>query len=192
MERLKQQVKFIEETEKLKAVARFNRTVDGRFENSAEHSWQAAFAANLLYEYYPEKLDMRKVTLMLILHDLGEIYAGDTWAFDEKGKGISHFNEEKSIEKSLMLLPTDQHRSMKSLWNEFECGESAEAKYARVIDALVPLISHLAVSEDGYNPDRLTSERVREKKLFIKEESPELWELTKELIRVSKEKGLYL
>ena len=108
MERLKKQAKFIEEIEKLKAVTRFNRTIDGRFENSAEHSWQVAFVSNLLYEYYPQKLDMGKVTLMLLLHDLGEIYAGDTWVFDEKGKSISHFNEERSIEKSLGILPDDQ------------------------------------------------------------------------------------
>ena len=81
---------------------------------------------------------------------------------------------------------------MKKVWIEFECGESAEAKYARIIDALVPLINHLVVSEDGYNPDRITSEKVREKKMFIKEESLELWELAKELIQLSKEKGLYL
>ena len=192
MERLKKQAKFIEEIEKLKAVTRFNPTIDGRFENSAEHSWQVAFVSNLLYEYYPQKLDMGKVTLMLLLHDLGEIYAGDTWVFDEKGKSISHFNEERSIEKSLGILPDDQYQNMKKVWIEFECGESAEAKYARIIDALVPLINHLVVSEDGYNPDRITSEKVREKKMFIKEESLELWELAKELIQLSKEKGLYL
>lgn len=191
MERLHQQVQFAEELEKLKAVTRFNRTVDGRFENSAEHSWQAALVSNLLYESYPQKLDMGKVTLMLLVHDLGEIYAGDTWVFDEKGKSVSHSNEERSIEKSLGILPADQSQSLKGLWLEFEGGTSAEAKYARIVDALVPLINHLAVSEEGYNPDGLTAEKVREKKRFIQEDAPELWALAEELIQQSKEKGLY-
>ncbi|MFA6939528.1 MAG: HD domain-containing protein [Clostridiaceae bacterium] len=192
MERISKQVNFVEEIEKLKKVTRFNRTMDGRFENSAEHSWQAAFVSSLFQEYYPKKLDMEKVMLMLLLHDLGEIYAGDTWVFDEKGKAFSHSNEEKSIEKSLGMLPTDQYQSMKKLWLEFETGDSAVAKYARVIDALVPLINHFIVSEDGYNPNNISSEMVLKKKKFIEEESPELWELTKELIQLSKKKGLYL
>ena len=192
MERLEKQVKFVEELEKLKAITRFNRTVDGRFENSAEHSWQAAFAANLLYEYYPSKVDIGKATLMLLLHDLGEIYAGDTWVFDDEGKALSYQNEEKSIEKSLGILPVDQYNSMKKLWTEFERGNSAEAKYARIIDAIVPLINHLVVSEDGYNPDRVTAEKVREKKAFIKEAAPALWPTVEELIQLSKERGLYL
>ena len=191
MERLEKQVKFIEELEKLKAITRFNRTVDGRFENSAEHSWQVAFVAHLLHEYYPSKIDIGKATLMLLLHDLGEIYAGDTWVFDEAGRTLSYQNEEKSIDKSLGMLPVDQYHRMKDIWTEFECGESAEAKYARIIDALVPLINHLVVSEDGYNPDRITSEKVREKKVFIKEDAPDLWPLVEELIHLSKEKGLY-
>ena len=78
------------------------------------------------------------------------------------------------------------------MWIEFECGESAEAKYARIIDALVPPINHLIVSERGYNPDQITSEKVFAKKMFIKKESPEFWELAKGLIQLSKEKGLYL
>ena len=104
MERLKKQAKFIEEIEKLKAVTRFNRTIDGRFENSAEHSWQVAFVSNLLYEYYPQKLDMGKVTLMLLLHDLGEIYAGDTWVFDEKGKSILKHSESINVDMSDSLI----------------------------------------------------------------------------------------
>ena len=84
MSNLSNSVDFIKEIEKLKSVTRFNRTLDGRFENSAEHSWQGAIAAIVLQDYYPEKLDMEKVISMLLIHDLGEIYAGDTWVFDDK------------------------------------------------------------------------------------------------------------
>ena len=192
MSNLKHSVDFIKEIEKLKSVTRFNRTLDGRFENSAEHSWQGAIAAMVLQDYYPEKLDMEKVTSMLLIHDLGEIYAGDTWVFDDEKKVHSHDRELESIEKTMSLLPEDKYLNMKNLWLEFEKGQSAEARYARVIDVLVPLINHLKVSELNYNPDNISAEMVLDKKKFIKSESEELWKLTEDLIQESVERGLYL
>ena len=191
MRNLKNSVDFIKEIEKLKAVTRFNRTLDGRFENSAEHSWQGAIAAMVLQDYYPEKLDMEKVIPMLLIHDLGEIYAGDTWVFDDERKVHSHDRELESIEKTMSLLPEEKYLNMKNLWLEFEKGQSAEARYARVIDALVPLINHLEVSEFNYNPDNISADMVLEKKKFIKSESGELWKLTEDLIQESVERGLY-
>ena len=191
MSNLKNSVDFIKEIEKLKSVTRFNRTLDGRFENSAEHSWQGAIAAIVLQDYYPEKLKMEKVISMLLIHDLGEIYAGDTWVFDDEKKVHSHDRELESIEKTMSLLPEEKYLNMKNLWLEFEKGQSAEARYARVIDALVPLINHLEVSEFNYNPDNISADMVLEKKKFIKSESEELWKLTEDLIQESVEKGLY-
>ncbi|WP_049508828.1 HD domain-containing protein [Streptococcus pseudopneumoniae] len=191
MSNLKHSVDFIKEIEKLKSVTRFNRTLDGRFENSAEHSWQGAIAAMVLQDYYPEKLDMEKVTSMLLIHDLGEIYAGDTWVFDDEKKLHSHDRERASIEKTMSLLPEEKYLNMKNLWLEFEKGQSSEARYARVIDALVPLINHLEVSEFNYNPDNISADMVLDKKKFVKSESEELWKLTEELIQESVEKGLY-
>ena len=191
MSNLKHSVDFIKEIEKLKSVTRFNRTLDGRFENSAEHSWQGAIAAMVLQDYYPEKLDMEKVTTMLLIHDLGEIYAGDTWVFDDEKKLHSHDRELASIEKTMSILPEEKYLNMKNLWLEFEKGYSAEARYARVIDALVPLINHLEVSEFNYNPDNISADMVLEKKNFIKSESEELWKLIEDLIQESVEKGLY-
>ena len=191
MSDLNQIVGFIKEIEKLKSVTRFNRTLDGRFENSAEHSWQSAIAAMVLQDYYPEKLNMEKVMFLLLIHDLGEIYAGDTWVFDDEKKLHSHDRELASIEKTMSLLPEATYVNMKNSWLEFEKGQSPEARYARVIDALVPLINHLEVSEVNYNPDHIRSEMVLEKKNFIKSESKELWKLTEELVQESVEKGLY-
>ena len=191
MSNLKHSVDFIKEIEKLKSIIRFNRTLDGRFENSAEHSWQGAIAAMVLQDYYPEKLDMEKVTSMLLIHDLGEIYAGDTWVFDDEKKLHSHDRELASLEKTMSLLPEEKYLNMKNLWLEFEKGQSSEARYARVIDALVPLINHLEVSEFNYNPDNISADMVLEKKKFIKSESEELWKLTENLIQESVEKGLY-
>ena len=185
-------VDFIKEIEKLKSVTRFNRTLDGRFENSAEHSWQSAMASIVLQDYYPEKLNMEKVISMLLIHDLGEIYAGDTWVFNDEKKVHSHDRELESIEKTMRILPEEKYLNMKNSWLEFEKGQSAEARYARVIDALVPLINHLEVSELNYNPDNISSDMVLEKKKFIKDESEELWKLTEELVKESVEKGIYL
>ena len=192
MSNLNKTVDFITEIEKLKSVTRFNRTLDGRFENSAEHSWQGAIAAMVLQDYYPERLNMEKVMSMLLIHDLGEIYAGDTWVFDDEKKLHSHDRELESIEKTMSILPEEKYLNMKNSWLEFEKGQSAEARYARVIDALVPLINHLEVSELNYNPDHISSEMVLEKKKFIKDESEELWKLSEELVQKSVEKGLYL
>ena len=191
MSNLKHSVDFIKEIEKLKAVRRFNRTLDGRFENSAEHSWQGAIAAMVLQDYYPEKLNMEKVIPMFLIHDLGEIYAGDTWVFDDEKKLHSHDRERASIEKTMSILPEEKYLQMKNLWLEFEKGQSTEARYARVIDALVPLINHLEVSEFNYNPDNISADMVLEKKNFIKSESEELWKLIEDLIQESVEKGLY-
>ena len=192
MGNLNNTVNFVKEIEKLKSVTRFNRTLDGRFENSAEHSWQCAIASIVLQDYYPEKLNMEKVISMLLIHDLGEIYAGDTWVFDDKKKVHSHDRELESIKKTMSILPEEKYLNMKKSWLEFEKGQSAEARYARVIDALVPLINHLEVSELNYNPDNISSDMVLEKKKFIKGESKELWKLAEELVKKSVEKGLYL
>lgn len=192
MSELSNIVDFIKEIEKLKSVIRFNRTLDGRFENSAEHSWQSAMASIVLQDYYPEKLNMEKVISMLLIHDLGEIYAGDTWVFNDEKKVHSHDRELESIEKTMRILPEEKYLNMKNSWLEFEKGQSAEARYARVIDALVPLINHLEVSELNYNPDNISSDMVLEKKKFIKGESKELWKLTEELVKESVEKGIYL
>ena len=192
MSNLNNEVNFIKEIEKLKSVTRFNRTLDGRFENSAEHSWQSAIAAIVLQDYFSEKLNIEKVVSMLLIHDLGEIYAGDTWVFDDRKKAHSHDRELESIKKTMSILPEEKYLDMKNSWLEFEKGQSAEARYARVIDALVPLINHLEVSELNYNPDNISSDMVLEKKKFIKDESKVLWQLTEELVKESVEKGLYL
>ena len=188
MSNLNQVVDFIKEIEKLKTVTRFNRTLDGRFENSAEHSWQCAIASMVLQEFYPEKLNIENVISMLLIHDLGEIYAGDTWVFDDKNKVHSHDRELESINKTMSILPEETQLNMKNSWLEFETGQSFEARYARVIDALVPLINHLEVSEPNYNPDNIRADMVLEKKKFIKDESEELWKLTEELVKESVKK----
>lgn len=193
LERLQQQLAFTNELEKLKATHRNNRTLDAyRFENSAEHSWQGALIALVFREYIPEEVNLEKVMSMLLIHDLGEIYAGDTFIFDDVGKSDSYDRELDSLKISLEKLPLDQQDSFLELWREFETGISIEAKYARVLDALVPLLNHLEVAQPHDNPHGLTKSQVIAKKSFIKETSESLWELAQEVIDQSVAKGLYL
>lgn len=193
LKRLQQQLAFTNELEKLKATRRNNRTLDAyRFENSAEHSWQGALMALVFREYIPEEVNLEKVMSMLLIHDLGEIYAGDTFIFDDVGKSDSYDREFESLKISLDKLPSDQQESFLGLWQEFETGISMEAKYARVLDALVPLLNHLEVAQPHDNPHGLTKSQVIAKKSFIQETSENLWELAQEVIDQSVAKGLYL
>lgn len=193
LERLQLQLAFTNELEKLKATHRNNRTLDAyRFENSAEHSWQGALMALVFREYIPEEVNLEKVMSMLLIHDLGEIYAGDTFIFDDVGKSDSYDRELESLKISLGKLPLDQQDSFLELWQEFETGISIEAKYARVLDALVPLLNHLEVAQPHDNPHGLTKSQVISKKSFIQETSETLWELAQEVIDQSVAKGLYL
>ena len=193
LERLQQQLAFTNALEKLKATHRNNRTLDAyRFENSAEHSWQGALMALVFREYIPEEVNLEKVMSMLLIHDLGEIYAGDTFIFDDVGKRDSYHRELESLKISLDKLPSDQQDSFLGLWQEFETGISMEAKYARVLDALVPLLNHLEVAQPHDNPHGLTKSQVIAKKSFIQETSENLWELAQEVIDQSVAKGLYL
>ena len=193
LKRLQQQLAFTNELEKLKATHRNNRTLDAyRFENSAEHSWQGALMALVCGEYIPEEVNLEKVMSMLLIHDLGEIYAGDTFIFDDVGKSDSYDREFESLKISLDKLPSDQQESFLGLWQEFETGISMEAKYARVLDALVPLLNHLEVAQPHDNPHGLTKSQVIAKKSFIQETSENLWELAQEVIDQSVAKGLYL
>lgn len=193
MSPLYQQLAFFNELEKLKTVTRQNQTLDGRFENSAEHSWQLALMAPLFQSYFPEEVDMEKVMTMLLLHEIGEIGAGDTSVFDEVGKATSYERELLSVKESLVLLPENQAELYLELWTEFESkADTAEARYARCLDALAPVMNHLLIAPENDNPDGLTKSQVLAKKAFIADESAELWQLVLDLVDRSVEKGLYL
>lgn len=148
--------------------------------------------APILQEYVPGELELERVMSMLLIHDLGEIYAGDTFVFDEDGKADAYDRELDSLRVSLGKLPLDQQDYFLSLWQEFETGDSLEARYARALDALVPLLNHLEVAQPHDNPHGLSKSQVKAKKIFIKDLSPELWALAQEVIDQSVQKGLYL
>lgn len=186
-----QGLSFLKATEALKTVTRQNKTLDGRYENSAEHSWQLALMAQVLAPAFPEPLTMERVLTMLLVHDLGEIGAGDTSVFDAPGREQAQEREKAYMEELTGLLPQEQGRDMLAAWQEFADGQSPEARFARCVDALAPLMTHLWTATEGDNPSQLTYSQVRRKKAFIQDESPALWSLVEDLLEASVERGLY-
>lgn len=193
MNRLEKQIHFINEIEKLKTVKRQNLTLDdNRQENSAEHSWHLAMMAMMLIEQcQSSEVDQLRVIKMLLIHDLVEIYDGDTFLFDDEARRIARKKEALALEKLASILPEDQATELKALWNEFELNESEEAKFATSLDALQPLLNHLITSPRNYNPHNLEVKRVIQKKENIKLNTPKLWSIVEETIKKSVEKGLY-
>jgi putative hydrolase of HD superfamily len=185
---LNEQINFLREVEKLKCVVRANKTVDGRFENSAEHSWHVALMALLLEEHASSSLDMLKVTKLLLIHDIVEIDAGDTWIYDENQDSKLE-NETKAANRLFSLLPENQKQEYIGLWNEFENRSSEEAKFAAAIDGIQPLLNHIVTG--SANDGVLSVEKVRSKKIYIKEFAPNLWNLVEDLIEESEVLGLY-
>ncbi|MBX2878062.1 MAG: HD domain-containing protein [Saprospiraceae bacterium] len=189
---LQGQVKFITELEKLKTVQRRNLTLDNkRPENSAEHSWHLALMVPILAPYSKAEIDQLKVIKMLLVHDLGELYEGDTWLYSKADKAETQQKELTAFKQLVATLPRDQQAELIQLFTEFEAQKSNEAKFAKVIDAIQPLLNHLQVSEENENPDEIKASMVWEKKAFVKEYAPDLWSLVEETIRRSVRKGLY-
>ena len=143
-ERLESQLEFIAEIDKLKHVLRHTLLIDGsRRENDAEHSWHIAVMAAVLEEHAREPVNMERVLKMALLHDLVEVYAGDTFAFDAAANEGKKEREAAAADRLFALLPRDQGEQLRSLWEEFDKMESADAKYAAALDRLQPFIHNL-------------------------------------------------
>ena len=140
-ERLKQQLDFALEIDKEKNIFRQTHlSGHGRNENDAEHAWHMAIMAYLLREYANEKVDISRVMLMCLIHDIVEIDAGDTYAYDEEAKKTQKAREEAAKERIFSLLPADQKHELTALFDEFEQWESPEAKFAHAMDNLQPIL----------------------------------------------------
>ena len=141
MTRLEKQLSFIIEIDKVKNIFRQTYLSDkNRKENDAEHSWHIALMALLLKEYAEESVDVLKVMTMVLIHDLVEIDAGDTYAYDEAGNQTKRQRELAAAERIFGILPEDQGKYLRELWDEFEAYETAESKYAHLLDNLQPLL----------------------------------------------------
>jgi 5'-deoxynucleotidase YfbR-like HD superfamily hydrolase len=192
-EELSKCVEFLNEIEKLKIIYRQNSVVDGsRNENTAEHSWHVSLMAIVLSGFADnDGLDTLKVVKMLLVHDIVEIDAGDTFLYDEKSNLSKDANELNAAKRIFGLLPESIGADLFSLWEEFEARQSPEAKYAASLDSLQPLMNHLHTRNIKYKSHNVRTSQVLEKKKHISEGSGILWEYAQDVIRQSEEMGLY-
>ncbi len=190
--RLAAQLGFLIESEKLKDVLRRSSPVGmSRRENSAEHSWTLALMAILLAEHANAPVNPGRVLGMLLLHDLVEIDAGDTFCYDAAGNETKAERERQAAERIFGLLPEDQAKGFRELWEEFEEGVSAEAAFANALDRLMPLIQNFHNDGRSWREHGVTHRQVLERNRGIGEGSAGLWKYAEELIEKAKEQGLF-
>lgn len=183
MERLKKQMEFIVEVDKVKNIIRQTYLADAnRKENDAEHSWHLALMAVLLKEYSNEEADLAKVIPMVLIHDLVEIDAGDTYAYDEAGAATKAERETKAADRIFGMLPSDQGSWFRSLWEEFEAYETPEAKFAHVLDNCQPLLLNDASNGRSWSEHGVRKSQIYKRNARTSEGSEEIWEYMKELI----------
>ena len=182
-QRLQKQMEFILEVDKVKEIVRQTYLTDGsRKENDAEHSWHLALMAVLLKEYANEEVDLAKVIPMVLIHDLVEIDAGDTYAYDSAGLATQRERETKAADRIFGMLPEDQGTWFRSLWEEFEAYESAEAKFAHVLDNCQPLILNDASGGKSWQEHTVHKSQIYKRNEHTAEGSGEIWEYMKQLI----------
>ncbi len=191
--RLENQMSFLIEAEKLKAVYRQNTVYDNsRHENSAEHSWHLALMAVVLSgEAIDPGVDILRVIEMVLIHDLVEIDAGDTFLYDEEGNLDKEERERRAADRIFGLLPEDQRDRFLGLWREFDARETPSALFAAALDNMQPVVNHYVSDGCGVKGNGLTVGQVIAKKAFIGDVSPALWEYTRETIAKSERAGFY-
>jgi putative hydrolase of HD superfamily len=190
MQRLQQQIEFLVEIDKLKQVFRQSSLMDSsRRENDAEHSWHLAIMALVLFEYSKEPVDIARVVKMLLIHDLVEIDAGDTFVYDVAAHEGKEAREIAAAERIFGLLPPDLQTEMRALWDEFENRETAESRFANSLDRLHPLLHNRHTQGGGWKKHNISAERVRDKNARIKDGAPVLWTYAETLIGEAVELG---
>jgi putative hydrolase of HD superfamily len=189
--RLDQQLKFIVEIDQLKSVLRRSLLCDAsRRENSAEHSWHLAVMAALLAEYAAEPVEVLRVLKMLVIHDIVEIDAGDTYAYDPEANTTRNAREEEAAERIFGLLPEDQGRELRGLWDEFEAGATADARYANALDRLQPLLLNFQSGGISWLQHGVSAAAVLERMRPIQVGTPELWSLVQKIVTEATARGL--
>lgn len=189
-ERLKKQLDFILEIDKEKNILRQTHLSDhGRRENDAEHAWHMAIMAYLLKEYSNEPIDVAKVMIMCLIHDVVEIDAGDTYAYDAEGLKAQKAREEAAKERIYSLLPDDQKQDLQALFDEFEERKTPEAKFARALDNLQPLLLNNSNDGGDWREHQVTEAQVYGRQRRTAEGSEKLYEVTDQLIRENIAKG---
>ena len=189
-ERLKKQLDFALEIDKEKNILRQTHlSGHGRNENDAEHAWHMAIMAYLLREYSNEPVDITRVMLMCLIHDVVEIDAGDTYAYDEEGKKTQKAREEAAKERIYSLLPEDQKEELAAIFDEFEESKTPESKFAHAMDNLQPLMLNNSNDGGDWREHGVSAKQVYGRQSRTKEGSEKLYEVTDQIIQKHRETG---
>ena len=188
--RLHEQIEFLCAIDELKNVQRQTTLLDGsRRENSAEHSWHLALYAMVLAEYGGEDLDLCRVLRMVLVHDIVEIDAGDTYIYDEQGQETKEERERQAADRLFGLLPADQAGMLRAAWDEFEERRTPEARFAYAVDRMQPLLHNHRTGGAAWRRHGITADQVYDKNHPIGDGAPRLWELARKLVEASVERG---
>lgn len=189
-DRLKKQIEFLLELDKMKNLYRQTYVLhEDRKENDAEHSWHLAVLAFLLAEYSNKNIDITHVMKMVLLHDVVEIDAGDTYCYDNEGNKSKAEREEKAAQHIFGLLPDDQRKEFYDLWREFEDSETSEARFAAMLDRIQPLLLNYTKDGISWKEHGIQKQQVLSRNIDYFSESDELAELIKDIIDDAAEKG---
>ncbi|MDD9987079.1 MAG: HD domain-containing protein [Spirochaetaceae bacterium] len=188
--RLHEQIDFLCAIDELKGVLRQTSLLDAsRRENSAEHSWHLALYALVLAEYAEGDIDLARVLRMVLVHDIVEIDAGDTYIYDDTGRETKEERERQAADRLFALLPDDQAGVLRAAWDEFEERRTPEARFAYAIDRLQPLLHNHRTHGFAWRRHGITVDQVYEKNHPIGDGAPRLWELARELVETSAQRG---
>jgi putative hydrolase of HD superfamily len=193
-DRLAAQIRFVLEVDKLKQILRRSYVTDGsRRENDAEHSWHLGLMALLLREHSPDtNLDILRVLGMVLVHDLVEIYAGDTLVYDIAGEQLKYEREVRAADELFAMLPKDQTSEIRALWDEFEARVTAEAKYARALDRLQPILLNYSTGGRTWQENNVTFEMTMNlNPPIIRDGAPALAEFVVELLEDARRQGFF-
>lgn len=184
MDRLAQQLTFLKEIDQLKTVFRQSHLIADptRFENTAEHSWHIALYATVLAEYADHPINLSRVIQMLLLHDLVEIDAGDTFCYDDAGNTDKADREQRAADRIFGLLPADQRDALRALWEEFEAGDTSDAKFAVTIDRIQPLFHNVANKGGSWTRYGIKRAQVEARLAPVAEASTPLYQAIQQLL----------
>ena len=189
-ERLRKQIDFILEIDKEKKILRQTHlSNDGRRENDSEHAWHMAIMAYLLKEYSNEEIDITKTILMCLIHDVVEIDAGDTYAYDEDAKKTQKMREDAAKERIYNLLPKDQAEELIAIFDEFEAAKSPEARFAHAMDNFQPLLLNNSNGGGDWKSHGVSKDQVYERQIHTKDGSEYLYEVTDQIIKENIKRG---
>ena len=189
-ENLKRRLFFISEIDKMKTVMRRTLLTDGsRRENDAEHSWHLGVMAFILEEYAKEPFCMERVLKMVLIHDLVEVYAGDTFAFDREANLQKEEKEKAAAEKLFSILPADQGKELREIWEEFDAMNTPDSRYAAALDRLQPFIHNLLTNGHTWVLGNVKVSQVMERSGSVMEILPELRPWMEEQISLAVKKG---